>query len=51
MLAHARAMPAVITGLSLLLFITLHEWIGWPSQRGFSALGALGNDDRAGCLT
>ena len=38
-------MPEVITGLSL-LFITLNEWIGWPSQRGFSAIGALGNDDR-----
>jgi len=45
-------MPEVISGLSLLLlFITLNEWIGWPSQRGFSAIGALGNDDRAGCFT
>ena len=35
-------MPEVVTGLSLpLLFITLNEWIGWPSQHGFSAIGAL----------
>ena len=45
-------MLEVITGLSLrLLFITLNEWIGWPSQRGFSAIGALENDERAGCFT
>ena len=29
----------MITGLSLLLlFITLNDWIGWPSQRGFSTI-------------
>ena len=44
-------MPEVITDLSLLLFITLNEWIGWRSQYDFSAIGALGNDDRAGCFT
>ena len=44
-------MPEVIAGLSLPLFITPNEWIGWLSQRGFSAIGALGNDDRAGCFT
>ena len=48
---HARSMPEVIAGLSLPLFITPNEWIGWLSQRGFSAIGALGNDDRAGCFT
>ena len=31
-------MPEAIIGLSLLLFITLNERIGWPSQRGFSAI-------------
>ena len=39
MLSAPLVMPEVITGLSLLLlFITLDEWIGWPSQRGFSTI-------------
>ena len=39
MLSAPLVMPEVITGLSLLLlFITLNEWIGWPSQRGFSTI-------------
>jgi putrescine transport system permease protein len=32
-------MPEVITGLSLLLlFVSLHKFIGWPAQRGFSTI-------------
>lgn len=32
-------MPEVITGISsLLLFIMMAEWIGWPSQRGFATI-------------
>lgn len=32
-------MPEVITGISsLLFFILLAEWVGWPSQRGFSTV-------------
>ena len=32
-------MPEVITGISsLLLFIMMAEWIGWPSQRGFTTI-------------
>ena len=39
MLSAPLVMPEVITGLSLLLlFITLNDWIGWPSRRGFSTI-------------
>ena len=39
MLSAPLVMPEVITGLSLLLlFITLNDWIGWPSKRGFSTI-------------
>ena len=39
MLSAPLMMPEVITGLSLLLlFITLNDWIGWPSERGFSTM-------------
>ena len=39
MLSAPLVMPEVITDLSLLLlFITLNDWIGWPSQRGFSTI-------------
>ncbi len=39
MLAAPLVMPEVITGLSLLmLFITMQDLIGWPSQRGFSTI-------------
>lgn len=32
-------MPEVITGISsLMLFIMMAEWIGWPGQRGFSTI-------------
>lgn len=32
-------MPEVITGISsLMLFIWLGQWIGWPSQRGFTTI-------------
>ncbi|MGC1428921.1 MAG: ABC transporter permease subunit [Albidovulum sp.] len=32
-------MPEVITGIaSLMLFILMAEWIGWPSQRGFTTV-------------
>ncbi|MFT3671125.1 ABC transporter permease subunit [Aestuariivirga sp.] len=32
-------MPEVITGISsLLLFIMMAEWLGWPSQRGFTTI-------------
>jgi putrescine transport system permease protein len=32
-------MPEVITGISsLLLFIMMAEWLGWPAQRGFSTI-------------
>ena len=32
-------MPEVITGISsLLLFIMMAEWIGWPAQRGFTTI-------------
>ncbi len=32
-------MPEVITGISsLLLFIMMAEWIGWPGQRGFTTI-------------
>ncbi len=32
-------MPEVITGISsLLLFILMAEWIGWPGQRGFTTI-------------
>lgn len=32
-------MPEVITGISMLMmFIVLAEWIGWPSERGFTTI-------------
>jgi putrescine transport system permease protein len=32
-------MPEVITGISsLLLFIMMAQWLGWPSQRGFTTI-------------
>ena len=32
-------MPEVITGISsLLLFILMAQWIGWPAQRGFTTI-------------
>ena len=35
MITAPLVMPEVITGLSLLLlFVTLSQWIGWPSERG-----------------
>ena len=39
MLVAPLVMPEVITGLSLLvLFITLKQIIGWPSERGFTTI-------------
>jgi len=39
MISAPLVMPEVITGLSLLLlFITLNEFIGWPSSRGFTTI-------------
>jgi putrescine transport system permease protein len=39
MITSPMVMPEVITGLSLLLlFITLQQITGWPSQRGFSTI-------------
>lgn len=39
MVVSPLVMPEVITGLSLLLlFVTLHGWIGWPQSRGFSTI-------------
>jgi len=39
MITSPLVMPEVITGLSLLLlFVSLQQWIGWPSQRGFSTI-------------
>ena len=39
MLAAPLVMPEVITGLSLLLlFVTLGQAIGWPTQRGFATI-------------
>ena len=39
MISAPLVMPEVITGLSLLLlFVTLQELIGWPSQRGFTTI-------------
>lgn len=39
MISAPLVMPEVITGLSLLLlFITLQEFIGWPSERGFTTI-------------
>ena len=39
MISAPLVMPEVITGLSLLLlFITLNEFIGWPSERGFTTI-------------
>jgi len=35
MITAPLVMPEVITGLSLLLlFVTLAQWVGWPSERG-----------------
>ena len=39
MITAPLVMPEVITGLSLLLlFITLNEFFGWPSERGFTTI-------------
>ena len=39
MITAPLVMPEVITGLSLLLlFITLQELVGWPSNRGFTTI-------------
>jgi putrescine transport system permease protein len=39
MVTSPLVMPEVITGLSLLLlFVSLQQLFGWPSQRGFSTL-------------
>ncbi len=39
MLTAPLVMPEVITGLSqLLLFISLEQWIGWPSGRGVTTI-------------
>lgn len=39
MITAPLVMPEVITGLSLLLlFVSLQQFIGWPSQRGFSTI-------------
>ena len=39
MIMSPLVMPEVITGLSLLLlFITLQQLIGWPTQRGFTTI-------------
>lgn len=39
MLVAPLVMPEVITGLSLLvLFISLNELIGWPTERGFTTI-------------
>ncbi|MGH8193707.1 MAG: ABC transporter permease subunit [Woeseiaceae bacterium] len=39
MITSPLVMPEVITGLSLLmLYVTLQQLIGWPSQRGFSTI-------------
>ena len=39
MITSPLVMPEVITGLSLLLlFVSLHQLVGWPAQRGFSTI-------------
>ncbi|GIT36301.1 MAG: putrescine ABC transporter permease PotI [Gammaproteobacteria bacterium] len=39
MIASPLVMPEVITGLSLLLlFVSLQNFIGWPSQRGMNTI-------------
>ncbi len=39
MVTAPLVMPDVITGISsLMLFILLAEWIGWPGQRGFTTI-------------
>ena len=39
MITSPLVMPEVITGLSLLLlFVSLHQAIGWPAERGFSTI-------------
>ncbi|MDA0707052.1 MAG: ABC transporter permease subunit [Proteobacteria bacterium] len=39
MITAPLIIPEVITGLSLLLFfVTIQQWFGWPSQRGFSTI-------------
>ena len=39
MITAPLVMPEVITGLSLLLlFVSLQQLIGWPSQRGFATI-------------
>jgi putrescine transport system permease protein len=39
MITAPLVMPDVITGISsLMLFILMAEWIGWPAQRGFATV-------------
>ncbi|MCP5129827.1 MAG: ABC transporter permease subunit [Pseudomonadales bacterium] len=38
MIAAPLVMPEVITGLSLLLFVSLQELTGWPSSRGANTI-------------
>ena len=39
MVTAPLVMPEVITGVSLLIFfLLLGQWIGWPSQRGFTTI-------------
>lgn len=39
MVTAPLVMPEVITGIaSLMLFILLAQWIGWPGQRGFTTI-------------
>jgi putrescine transport system permease protein len=39
MVTAPLVMPEVITGVSLLIFfLMLGQWIGWPSQRGFTTI-------------
>jgi putrescine transport system permease protein len=39
MILTPLVMPEVITGLSLLLlFVSLHDWLGWPGSRGASTI-------------
>ena len=38
MIASPLVMPEVITGLSLLLFVSLQDFIGWPTSRGMNTI-------------
>ncbi len=39
MITSPLVMPEIITGISLLfLFISLSDWIGWPTHRGFATI-------------